>query len=190
MILTRNRIIHHEALTREDYLNIKGTSFSGLKDIKFEENFGMKIGSLVHKYILKPSEYNYEHIEIVRPIANSLIDFCGLGVIRGMVAEVPVSCDFIYDDFSFRWKGIPDLFLDNILVIDFKVLSGGLKFALDRYNYKEQLRGYMKSVNAPRGLILSFNKLTKKIEHFWVLPDDSWWCNIIITRGNVLYHFI
>lgn len=170
----------------EDYLRLPGISFSGLKE-KPEMNEGIRIGSLVHKYILKPSEYNYESPEIVRPIANALINFVGHSLINQMVCEKGVTAKFVIDQIVLLWKGMPDMFFINNIIIDFKIISGDLDLYVNRFRYKDQLRGYMFPLNCLKGLIIAYNKKKKRVETYFVELDDmSFWHNVVLTRGEVI----
>ena len=184
-MLVTNRHIHH-GLIWEDYLALPGTSFSGLSD-KRPDNMGIRIGSLVHKYILKPGEYNYEHPEIVRPIANELIKFTGHSLIMRLACETAVTATFTEGGFYFFWKGMPDMFLLDSIVFDFKIINGSLANYLKRFNYKGQITGYMLGTNAKKGIIIAYNKIRKKIEiAIFDLEDTRFWDEIVITRGSIL----
>lgn len=176
----------HNLLSREEYLKLPGLSFSMLKDQVIPETPGIRIGTLVHKYILKPKEYNYEEYDIVEPIARELIKYVGLNILINALCEVGVTATFILDGFTFLWKGIPDIGILNEIVIDFKIINGSLESYIKTFNYKNQLRGYMHGFGARVGIIIAWNKVKKIVEVAYVDRDDRWWGEIIRTRGSIL----
>lgn len=180
-----NRHLHH-CIEREDYLKLPGTSFSMLKGEKIQETPGMRIGTLVHRYILKPELYNYEEYDIVRPAASKLIEIVGHSILNNAVTEVPITAILKHEGFSFDWKGIPDIFIINNLVVDFKIINGNLTNYIKAFNYKNQLRGYGNGANSQLMLILAYNKKSCKVEHYFVDVNNSWWENIVVTMGKVI----
>lgn len=180
-------VIFYDEMPWESYIALPGLSFSGLKDFKADPNStGIRIGSLVHKYTLKPKEYNYEHADVVIPISRELIKFITPALLQRAKCECPITADLIFNGFILKWRGMPDMFLINSLVIDLKVIEGDLEAYCAYFNYPNQLRGYMKPVGASMGLIIAWSKKKKKVQTKIILPDDSWWENIIITRGELL----
>lgn len=170
----------------DEYCQLPGVSFSGLKD-KPIMNDGIKIGSLVHKFILKPKEYNQEHADIVRPIANALINFVGHTLINTMTCEKGLTATLIHKGLKLEWKGMPDMFWFKYLVIDFKIIAGSLEYYVERFRYKDQLRGYMFPLQCRQGMIIAYNKSKKRIETYLVVLDDlSFWKDTVLTRGEVL----
>lgn len=178
-------IKYHPDLPFSEYLKLSGTSFSGLKDSKAPDSPAIRLGTYVHRYILQPDKYNYEMADVVIPIANELITFVGTSLLRTMRCETAITANFEYLDFSFNWKGIPDMSLTKNIVIDFKVIDGDIEKYCDYFNYPSQLRGYMKAESAQVGLILAFNKRKRNVQKKIILPDDRWWEQIILTRGHV-----
>lgn len=178
----------HNCESREDYLKLPGISFSQLKNKTFVETEGMKIGTLVHKYLLKPKEYNYEQHEIVIPVANALINKIGWTILNNALCEVPVTAKFTFQGKVFEWKGIPDIPILDTIVIDIKVIKGKLHNYLKLFNYPNQLRGYMKGFNAPIGLIVSGNRTKKpvEVETHIVHPDDAWWEGVVLDKGVLI----
>lgn len=178
-------IQHHPELNWNQYQQLPGLSFSSLREEEIKENEGMRIGTLVHKYLLKPSDYDFESAGIVVPIARELIKIVGTGLIKTMVAECPMTADFIYEDFVLPWRGIPDLKINRLLVIDFKVISGSLKNYRKYFNVDNQLRGYMLPNYTNDGLIIAYNKKIKAVEMEMIHQDTRWWEQITITRGGL-----
>lgn len=189
MSINITNIKYHPELSFEDYLKLDGTSFSGLKKFDGQITAGMHLGSLVHKYLLKPKEYNYEQYDIVRPLASKLVDFVGIDIIKASVAEVPITADLEYDEFRFKWKGVPDLRMEDVVVIDFKVIKGNdLEYYCNRFNYPEQIRGYMNPNKIDLGLIIAINSLNRQVMVKAIAQDQTFWKNIILTRGEVIKH--
>jgi hypothetical protein len=181
-----SNIQHHPNMPFDQYLKLPSTSFSGLKEGgPIEETPGMRIGTSVHKYILKPSEYNYEQADIVLPIANELIRTVGHGLLRNMICEVPITATFTHDDHDFKWKGIPDCYLPKIIIVDFKIINGSLTDYMRFFNYPNQLRGYMLPTECNLGLIIAYNKKRKLVEKAIIKQDTYWWEHIVTTRGEI-----
>lgn len=179
-------VIVHDDLTFEDYLKIPLISFSSLKEAPVKESEGMRIGSLVHRYLLAPHLYKYEHADIVIPIASALINWVGRDVLRLMVCEKPTTADFVHDGFRLPWKGVPDMRIDQVVVADFKVLNGNLKQYCERFNYPDQLRGYMLPFQVDLGLIIAYNRKAKRVEIEPVHKDATFWENVCLTHGEVI----
>jgi hypothetical protein len=184
-MIIENVIVHH-GISFEDYLQIPRISFSSLKDAPVNESVGMRIGSLVHRYLLKPKSYRYEEADIVIPISQALVSFVGRELIQFMIAEVPVTADFIWEGFRLRWKGVPDLRYAQVVVVDFKVIKEGtLKGYCDRFGYREQIRGYMMPFGVDLGLIIAYNRKTKKVEIEAVDKSSLWWQAVTMSHGEV-----
>lgn len=177
------RKLHH-CNTREDYVLLPGTSFSQLKDSPFVPTEGMKIGTKVHTYVLKPKDYDYSDAKIVVPVSRKLIEEVGHTILLNSITEVPITAKFSHNDIVFLWKGIPDIFIFNTIVIDIKVIKGKLINYLNRFNYIDQIKGYMKGANAPNGLIISCNRDTLEVEKYWINGSEStFWNEIVFAKG-------
>jgi hypothetical protein len=188
-MITITNIKHHPELDFDQYLKLEGTSFSGLKKFDGKVTAGMHMGSLVHKYLLKPKEYDYEAYDIVRPLASKLVDFVGIDIIKESVAEVPITADLEYEGFRFKWKGVPDLRMPNVVVVDFKIIaSNDLEWYCQRFNYPEQIRGYMNPDKIDLGLIVAINKSNHNVMVKPITQDQKWWKTIILSRGEVIRH--
>jgi hypothetical protein len=190
MSIDIRNVQHHPTVSWEQYLQMPGISFSGLKPFVGKETYGMRIGKLVHTYILKPKEYNYEEYDIVRPIASKLIDYVGFDILKHSIAEQPMTADFECDGFRFKWKGIPDMRIPKILIADFKVWKGDPSYFIQRFNTPEQLRGYMMPDEIDLGLIIPINPITRKVQVIPVTQDTRFWENTILTRGEIINQFV
>lgn len=177
----------HDQLSFDDYLKINRVSFSSLKDIPFKESEGSRIGKLCHTYALKPSEYRYEQADVVVPITRALISYVGIDLLRGSVCEQPVTADFVVDGFSLPWKGVPDIRVTNVVVIDLKIIKEGtLKAYCERFGYPDQCRGYMAPFNVDLGLIIAYNRKKKIVEVEPIPYDTKFWSLKTITHGQVI----
>lgn len=185
MIKITNTQLHPD-ISWDDYLKLDGTSFSGMKGFAGKITYGMRIGSLVHTYLLKPKEYNYEEYDIVRPLASKLVDYVGMDIIKAAIAEVPMTSNFELEDFRFKWKGIPDLKMPGVVTIDFKIIKGDLEYLCNRFNYPEQIRGYMLPDNTDLGLIIAIDRDSKRVTVKPINKDQRWWQNTILSRGEVI----
>lgn len=167
----------------DDYTKLPGLSFSFLKNdgASIEETPGMRLGKLVHTYLLKPKEYNWENAEMVIPIAKVLMRY---NLTTAMVPECGITADFEHEGLIMHWRGMPDLHRVGALVSDFKILAGDLSGYLKRLLYEEQLRGYGLPIRAPLGLIIGFNKKSQRVQTHVVKPDPRWWIYKIKQYGK------
>ena len=170
----------------ETYINMPGKSFSWLKNegAGIGESEGIRIGKLVHTYLLKPTEYNYEQADIVIPIARVLVEHYNT-IIKWAECETGATADFIVDGLLMPYRGMADMNIFKHLVVDFKVLGNDLKYAMERFMYKDQIRGYMLPFEAPLGLIIAYNKKTKKVQTESVGQDIRWWTYKVKQYGNI-----
>ncbi len=185
---TATNITFHKDCEWDTYCKLPGHSFSSLKNEQrpFVESEGSRIGKAVHQYILKPLEYDWSMPEIVIPIARKLIDFVSPSVLKQMVPECGITATFTSDGFELPWRGMPDLYLRNVLVIDFKVFkSGSVAQFIKNYGSDNQVRGYMLPVSAPVGLIVGYNRTKREVDVATILPDGHWWDNIVKTKGEL-----
>lgn len=175
----------YDDLSFEDYLQIPRISFSSLKDSPITvETPGIRIGSLVHRYLLSPQLYNYEEADVVIPIASALVGFVGRACLKGMICEKPMTADFVYEGFSLPWKGVPDMKYPEVIVVDFKVIAGDLEHYCDRFDYPEQIRGYMLPNNVDVGLIIAYNRKRKIVQTKTVYKDTKWWAIKVMSHGQ------
>lgn len=176
---------YHPDLSWEQYLQLPGLSFSSLKEFTGPETYGMHIGKLVHRYVLKPKEYNYEEADVVMPIAAELIKFVGYDILRQAICECPMTADFCSQGFVFNWRGIPDFQIPKVIVVDFKIIAGGtLRGYIERFKYDGQLRGYMMPVRAELGLIIAYNRAKRRVELEPIKPDNDFWRDVTIRYGT------
>lgn len=183
--MTVENITIHNDLIFEDYLKIPRVSFSSLKESPVgTESEGMRIGSLVHRYLLA-NGYRYEHADVVIPIASALINYVGRDLIRSMICEKAITADFVHDRFLLPWKGIPDMRYPGVIVVDFKVINGKLRNYCERFNYHNQIRGYMLPDNIDLGLIIAYNRKERKVEVEPVAQDTRWWEAVCLSHGEI-----
>lgn len=180
-----NTIFHH-ALAFEDYLQLPGVSFSSLKmedQPPLVESPGMRMGKKVHQYLMQPSQYKWEenHAQ-VKAIALELKRF----IIPGMTAEIPFTCELQSAGFSLQYRGVPDLAVYGHLVLDFKIIAGGLDGYMKRFGAIEQIRGYMNPCGASVGIIAAYNKIKQRVEVCQFGQDTGWWERQVLSRGKVI----
>lgn len=169
-----SNIKYHRDIPFDDYLKMNGVSFSSLKADEFIPSAGSMLGSKVHTYINEPEKYDYSDAEMVIPIAKELRKHLG-DSFTYLEKEVAVTADFQHNGMLLKYKGRVDLLKIGRLVVDIKVLSGSLVKAVERFNYDKQLSGYCLGTESPIGLIMAFNKLSKKVEKLIIKPDPTFW---------------
>lgn len=164
-----------------------GKSFSGLKSngVPIPESEGMRLGKLVHTYLLKPKEYTWEQPEVVVPIARKMVSVIGTALIPVLEAECAITAKFVHEDITLDWKGMPDLHLKKVIVIDFKVIAGDLKSYIKTFGYDNQLIGYGAPIEAANRLIVAFNKKTQAVQTEFISYDPRWWQYQIKKYGYV-----
>ena len=167
----------------DEYLKIKATSFSSLKDAPIVPTEGMKLGSRVHAYISEPEKYDWKDAEMVLPIAKALRQHVG-DAFQYMQKEVAFTSDFIHNGMVLHYKGRVDLLKAGRLVVDFKVLGGSVDAAIERFGYDKQLSGYCLGTYSLMGLIIAYNKLQKKVEVRAIKPNASFWEYTTVQRGE------
>lgn len=176
---------YYKDIPWEDYLALPGKSFSGIKNegVDIGYSTGIKIGKLVHTYLLKPKEYNYEESDIVIPIARALVSVYN-SIIKHAEVEIAATSKFVLEGLMMPHKGLADMAIRRHLVLDFKILAGDLKPYLERFKYPDQVRGYMLPFEAPLGLIVAFNKKTKQVQMEPVGQNITWWAHQIKKYGT------
>ena len=167
-----------------DYLAMPGTSFSSMKG-EITPSAGMMLGTRVHNYINEPEKYDWEQVDEVRKISAHLRKYLG-DAIKYLESEIAVTADFIHNGLVMKYKGRIDRLKIGRLVIDFKILSGPLEGACKQFGYPDQISGYCIPTECPRGLILAYNKRTKKIETKIINPNVAFWEYQVLRWGNPL----
>lgn len=177
MLIVQNVKLHPNILW-EDYLKLPGKSFSGLKNAGAEipESEGIRIGRLVHSYLLKPKEYTWEMADVVVPIARELMSFIKPELMLMMRMECGVTCNFVHEGLSMLYKGLLDAHIPKVLLVDFKVLGSDLDNAIKFFRYDEQVRGYALPIEVDTRMIISFNKKTRMVQSKCITYDPRWWC--------------
>jgi hypothetical protein len=173
---------YYNDLPFEDYLKMPGTSFSSMKG-EIPQSAGMALGSRVHQYLNEPEKYDWQQAQIVRPIAAALRGIVG-EAFKYLQREVAFTADFIHNGMKLQYKGRADMLRTNTIVIDFKVLSGSLESACNRFGYPDQLSGYALPNGCPIALIIAYNKITKKTETKLIKPNPTFWEYQIVSRGT------
>lgn len=177
-----SKVEYYYGLEFEKYLQVSGTSFSSLKDKEIVYSPAMALGTSVHNYLLEPEKYNYVNHDIVAPIATAIRKIIDPTLFE---CEVSVTANFEHSGFILPYKGRVDMLASKRLVIDLKVLAGSLDGAIDFFKYDRQVSGYCYATGADRGVIIAYNKATKKIEMKAITPCAKFWEQIIITKGEI-----
>lgn len=174
---------YYKGLPFEDYLQLPGVSYSSLKDFEGEPNSGMRLGTRVHNYLNEPETYDWKDADAVRAIAQEIRKVAG-NVLPYMAAELSFTSIFRHNGMELRYKGRADRMKSGRLLIDFKVLSGSLTSAIERFGYDKQISGYCLATATPLGLIISYNKKIKKVETKAIKPEASFWEYQCVHRGE------
>jgi hypothetical protein len=188
MIVVTN-LKYYSDLDFDEYLAIKGYSFSGLKMLEsgkaITPSEGMKLGTRVHNFLLEPHKYDQVDYSIVTKIGGELKKFLG-PAIKFLEKEVAFTCTMEYGGMELTYKGRADLLYKGKLIIDLKVLSGRLKQATERFGYQRQLSGYAIATGINNILLLSYNKSLRvdNIEHQMFSPNQDWWMYVITKYGT------
>lgn len=182
--MTIANIKYYRDLPFEDYLAMPGTSFSSLKG-EIPASEGMKLGTRVHNYLNEPASYDWQQVEIVKPIAAALRSYLG-DAFKFLEKEVAFTCDMIHNGMLLKYKGRADGLKIGRIVIDFKVLAGSLEAACNQFDYPHQLSGYGLGTGSPLGLIIAFNKSAKKVETKTIRTVAAFWEYQTVRLGKPL----
>jgi hypothetical protein len=162
-----------ENLPFADYLQINRISFSSLKDFKpLTITPAMDLGTKVHNYLLEPETYDYSRHHEVVTIAKELKPIIGEAIRLGK-PELTALADFEHSGMRLKFKGRIDIYLD--MVIDLKISSMPLNATLAYFRYDRQVTGYMLATGATKGMIISYNKASKRVEMQMINPDYEFW---------------
>jgi len=173
----------------DDYIKLPGYSYSGIRSqgAVFEAPTAkMNLGTKVHKYLLEPREYEYDDIEIVKPLAQAIAAKVGV-LMKYALTEVVITADFCHEGFVMPYKGRIDFLIPNRLIIDFKVSEMPIQKSVPYFGYDNQQSGYALGAKVPLALILSINPKTKFISIFNVQISPKWWEYQILQKGTPLY---
>ena len=180
---------YYSELDFNEYLQIKGYSFSSLKMLESGQAItpseGMKLGTRVHNFILEPQKYDWENHAQVKMIAGKIREIYQ-PFIRYMEPELAFTARFEHNGMYFNYKGRTDLIYKGKLIIDLKILSGKLEPAIERFGYDKQLSGYALATGCQNAMIISYNKANKHsvIETKLIQPNADWWNYMIVKYGT------
>lgn len=183
--MTVQNIIYYRGLDFEDYLKMPGTSFSSIKDFQGPPSTGMQLGTRVHNYLNEPEKFDWVDAETVIVIATELKRYLG-DAYTVLEKEVAFTADFIHNGMALKFRGRADMLRIGRIVVDLKILAGGLDASIARFGYDKQISGYCYGGDAPVGLILAFNKAKKIVETKLIKPNDSFWNYQIVRLGQPL----
>jgi hypothetical protein len=180
---------YYSDLDFDEYLQISGYSFSGIKMLESGQAIipteGMKLGTRVHNFILEPKKYDWEnHIE-VNKIATKIREIYQ-PFIKYMEPELAFTCRFEHNGMYLNYKGRTDLIYKGKLIVDLKILSGKLEPAIERFGYDKQLSGYALATGCKNAMIISYNKANKHnvLETKLIEPNHDWWNYMVIKYGT------
>ena len=170
----------------EDYLKMPGVSFSSTKDTIIVPSEGMKLGTRVHNFILEPDKYDWKQVEIVKPMAAAIRTHIG-AALKFLSKEIAFTADFHHNGMRLPYKGRVDLLYNKRIVIDLKILAGGLDASIARFGYDRQVSGYCLGTGCPLGLIIAYNKSKKVIETKRIIPNADFWEYTTAQRGEPIH---
>lgn len=176
-------IKYYRDLPFEDYLKMPGTSYSAIKGFSGPPTAGMQLGTRVHAYLNEPETYDWQQVEIVKPIAKAIRQYLGDSY-HAMEKEVAFTCDMVHNGMRLPYRGRADMLKIGRLVVDLKVLAGSLASAMERFGYANQMAGYCMGTGSPMAIILAYNKYSKKVEVKTIKPEESFWNYQIVRLGE------
>ncbi|SEA18369.1 hypothetical protein SAMN05192529_1102 [Arachidicoccus rhizosphaerae] len=182
MLFTVSDVKYYRNVPFEDYLKIPGVSFSSIKGFEGEKTEGMKLGERVHQYLNEPHLYDWQQSEIVRPIAGVIRSKIGTAF-KFMEKELAFTCWFHYMGMKLLYKGRSDLIKTGQVLVDYKVMAGGLDNAINHFGYDRQISGYCLPTGCRMGIIISWNKNQKKPEQRTIIPDSTFWATQVVRLG-------
>lgn len=167
----------------QEYFSMPGVSFSSLKTRPIAPTPGMKLGTLVHQYLLEPAQYDHSHREIVIPIADKL---------RVMLPhfylakkEVTAFCTMEHGGFTLNFRGKIDLLIPNMAVVDLKIMDATDPMpSIMYFGYFDQLNGYMAAAGVPCGFIVAYMKKTREVKVVSVPSTHHFWEKTVLTHGK------
>lgn len=181
MQITNTKYYH--AIDFDAYLAMPGVSFSGLKDIPVPQSAGVSLGSRVHQYILEPTTYDWTDAGVVKKIAEALRKYMGASL-SVLDKEIAFTCDMHHNGMVLPYKGRADMLKIGRIVVDFKILAGGVLAAAERFGYDSQISGYCLATGCPQGLIVAWNKQRKIVETRLIHPDATFWEYQVVRLGR------
>lgn len=174
----------------EDYLALPGYSFSWLKSggQKIEPTPKMRLGTMVHTYLLSAREYDHgEGSELVRPLAVALKGILK-PVLNYCTPELAVTADFVYEGMVLKYKGRIDLPVVSkphlSLVIDIKVTEQDVRKGIDFFHYDFQVSGYALPIGASKAVIVGVNRKTKAVQVVPVKVETGFWERMTLKYGQ------
>lgn len=166
-----------------DYLAFPGTSFSlakGSGPINPTEK--MRLGSLVHCYLLEPAKYDGTNYKLVNAIASEVTRHIG-GLLKAGKRELTVTCTMVFGRQYLYYKGRVDLFAGK-MVIDLKVSELIALKAIQHFGYNNQLNGYAIPLNAVASVLFAVNPITFKTSMAPVPNSTKWWTETVQRLGT------
>lgn len=183
--MTIKNVKEYEEQDFGEYLKMTAWSYSSIKNAgkpDFVATEKMRLGTLVHNYILEPSKYTFEKHDIVKPIAIEIMKRLG-PLYPFLRKELGVTADFIHEGLCLNYKGRVDLCIPNRLIIDIKVTEN---LNVSYFGYDYQLSGYAIALKCPLALIVAIHPKTKKVEIVNININKIFWEQEVLKKGKVI----
>jgi hypothetical protein len=181
MKVTNRKIL---TLDWEDYLRYEAYSFSRLRNPdgrEIIETPKMRLGTLVHNYLLEPAKYNGENYKVVKPTAIAVKSILGNLKFK---SEVAISADFEEEGLVMPYKGRLDI--DAGIVIDLKVSQDAPAKSIAHWRYDWQVSGYAFGRGYDRAILISVNPIKLEAIPVEIKIVDDWWRHQVKTYGKPL----
>lgn len=166
----------------DEYIKMPGISYSSIKGFVGEMSKGMQLGERVHHYLNEPKKYDWQQVEIVKPIAAAIRQELG-EAFQYLEKELAFTAEFHYSGMKMLYKGRADAIKVPHILVDYKVLSGNLAAAVNIFGYDRQLSGYCLATGCKKGYIIAWNKNKRQIEKKIILPEQGFWKIQVLRFG-------
>jgi len=177
----------HPETPFDHYQQLPGWSYSAIKQYDKGEPFvttsKMRLGTLVHQYLLEPSQYTHEHRRIVTRAARVVKETVG-DLLPMLQAEVSVTADFLHEGFIMGYRGRPDMLRAGRVVLDLKVSEVPLTRTIPFFGYDRAVSGYCLSTGSRLGIIIRVCPRTFKTETKLINPSSEWWEKQVLRFGK------
>lgn len=179
----------HTNFPFDEYQSLPGWSYSGIKEwergTKIEPTEKMRIGTLVHSYLLEPSSYTHEYREIVIHAANAVKQTLG-ALLPIMTHEASITADFNYQGLTMPYRGRADMIRVGKIVLDLKVSEMPLAKSIPFFGYQNAMSGYALAAGCKVAIIVRVcpKKFTTEVKTVPITPE--WWMAQVLRFGKPL----
>lgn len=168
----------------DTYLTFPGLSFSAAKGSgPINPTEGMRLGSLVHQYLLEPTKYDGTNYKLVRAIAGPVAKKIGPALLKTAKTELTVMCTLVHAGYYLFYKGRVDMWAGG-MVIDLKVSKLDVVKAIQHFGYNNQLNGYSLPLNAIASLLVAVHPETFAVSMAPVPNATEWWSKAVLRHGT------